>query len=634
VITLMWIVATALVVVCAALLAAMWPGLTNRLDRVLAWALLVPSLITVLTLVLGLAGRLSPWSLLLGQALLTVVTLVVWWRSRKHRGRPVVAESRGLFRRVRAALREPWTWPLIVVWVLALVWVIYVGLIVPPYGWDGLSYHVPPAVWWLQSGRIYSVPSQFRFGYSYPQGMSILLLWQLAFTSSDHLMNLVQVPFAVLGAVAAYGLAREAGIGRRWAIWASLFWGLAPLVVAQSTVPYNDVAVAALTITGLYFGLRAARAGRSHVWLAGVAGGLIMGMKPNGVLTVAIFAAVVLFPVRRPVMAYVGEIVKRAVAIAVPCLLLAGYWYIRNVVLYQNPIWPLRVSLFGHLLFPGPNKSISEIVNVTPDQTTWQTFLFALKEHISWYSYDHPNGGLGPILTCMGIAAILAVLLHSSVRKRWRVSGLILCGVAMLLLQPFKYPRYVLLLPALGGLSFAYVLQHLATRPLRHLFQAAAVLLMLYTVVMIPYQPQLSAETFWEIRTATANGETLSSGGFAHAGYLAFITSTPELVNSANRIAYTGFSLVYPLMGPGRENRIYYVPAVSEKDWLDAVMKARTTFVLIGNRNTAEMAWVKKHPETFILWAGGYNYWVYLVRSDEPRNQLLRQEVSDRGVGK
>ena len=631
---MLYVAATLLVWLSAAAAAALWPTLEGHLDRLLAWFLMVPVLITATTLALGLVGWLTPLRLLVLHAVLALVLGAAAWWGRRRRP-PAEADDRPqLGDQIAGALRQPWLWPLIAGWLATLAWSLFMGLKVPPFGWDALSYHIPPAVWWLQEGRIYPVPSEFTFGYAYPQGMSLLILWQLAFTATDHLVNLLQLPFAIMGAVAAYALAREVGIGRSWAIWASAFWGLAPLVVEQTLVPYNDVAIAALTLTALYFVLRfwrRCRIGTGHLWLAGCAVGLMLGIKANAFLVLGLIVILALVPLRRSPRRYIKDLGWRALALAVPSLLLASYWYIRNLVLYHNPIYPVAVKLLGITILPGP-RTVTSLITVTPDQTPWETLLKGLREAIVTYSYDSPNGGFGAVFTCLGLAALAGALIHGIRSRRWRLVTVLCFGLLLYLLQPVKYPRYVLYLPALGGLAFGYCLQHLFGRTGRHLLQGAAAALLLYTLFLVPYQPQLSAEDIWQVGTAEASRQPLWAGSFGHARHYGFVATTPHLSHPDNRIAYTGTEFVYPLMGPDRSSRVYHIPPADYDQWVAELLKRRTTFLIVGRDWTIEQRWAQQHPEAFVQWAREWPFTVYLIRSDEPRNQLLLQFAPTEGV--
>lgn len=631
---MLYTAATLLVWLSAAVAAAHWPALQGPLDHLLAWFVSVLTLITGSTLLLGLAGRLTVgWLLGLHVVLALGLCGFHWW-TRRHQPPQPPMDGLTINERIAGALEQPWLWLPLLGWQGALLWSLVVGLNVPPFGWDALSYHMPPAVWWLQEGRIYPVPSEFTFGQAYPQGMSLLILWQLAFLATDHLVNLLQLPFAIMGGAAAYALTREVGVGRRWALWSSLFWGLTPLVVEQTLVPYTDVAVAALTLTALYFVLRFWRhsqSGTGHLWAAGCAVGLLLGIKANTFLVLGLAALLALAPLQRSRGKYVRSLWGRALALAVPSLLLAGYWYVRNLVRYRNPIYPVAVKLLGFTLFPGP-RTVASLVTVTPDQTPWQTLMKGLREEIVTYSYDSPNGGFGSVFTCLGLAAVAAALVHGIQRKRWRLVTVLSFGILLFLLQPVKYPRYVLHLPALAGLSFGYCLHRLFRQAGRHLLQGAAAVLLLYTLFLIPFQPQLSSEDLWQVGTAEVAGKPLWSGSFGHACHYSFVSTTPHFSHPDNRIAYTGTEFVYPLMGPDRSNQVYHIPPVDYDQWLAELLQRQTTFLLVGRDSNVEHAWAQAHPEIFVPWAREWPVTIYLIRSKEPRNQMLLELVPDQEV--
>jgi len=619
----LYLVATILVAMAAANVTVLWPGLPGRLERVLLWIAMVPGLITLVALLLGFAGLLTPTAMLLAHGAIAIASGVVAWRRGNLALRlPSPKQEAG------RALRSPWLWPLLLGGAAVIAWQVYVGLRIPPFGWDALSYHLPPAVWWLQAERIYSVPTQFTFGYAYPQGWSLLLLWQLAFTATDHLVNVTALPFVLFGTLAAYGLAREMGIGKRWAPWAGAFWALTPLVLEQLTVPYNDVAVGALTLGVFYFILRFWRSGgrsTGPLWVVGLLVGLILGTKPNGFLVLAFACVLMLFPRVQNWRSYISAVVGRGLCAGIPALALAGFWYIRNLVLYHNPLFPAKVSLLGHVIFPGP-RTIKNLINMTPTQTKLQNLGLSLNEHLLRYTFDSPTGGLGPVFTCLGGAALVAMVVHAVTTRRWRLLAVTLAGGAIFLLQPFWYLRYSLFLPALAGVAFAYVLQRLARRRWRPWLQAAAVALLLYPLALVPFQPQTSAETLWQVDTAIAEGRRLSSAEFGLARDYAFVDSMPNLDHPANRIAYTEGRFVYPLFGRNRDRVVYYVPATTYDGWVSALLKERTTFLIIGADDAIEAAWAKSNPDRFVPWGRSWPYAVYLIRSDEPRNQeLLRQ---------
>ncbi len=94
------------------------------------------------------------------------------------------------------------------------------------------------------------------------------------------------------------------------------------------------------------FALQAAR-GRRWLILAGACLGVACAAKGSGVLTgVLVIAWASLFPGR-------GRLVRTAITIAIPTLLVAGVWYLRNWVELGSPVFPYVVTIAGRVIWRG-----------------------------------------------------------------------------------------------------------------------------------------------------------------------------------------------------------------------------------------------------------------------------------------
>jgi hypothetical protein len=118
----------------------------------------------------------------------------------------------------------------------------------------------------------------------------------------------------------------------------------------------TDLPATAAVAAGAALTLRAARTDRHRLrWLilAGLAFGLAAGSKytalPAAVAGLA-FIALLCRPRPRAVAAVL-------VAFAAP----AAFWYVRNLVITGNPVFPTEVRIAGHVLFAGPTGPLSSI---------------------------------------------------------------------------------------------------------------------------------------------------------------------------------------------------------------------------------------------------------------------------------
>src|SRR5690606_1850383 len=86
---------------------------------------------------------------------------------------------------------------------------------------------------------------------------------------------------------------------------------------------------------------------KAHIACAGLAIGLLLGIKPTAPPAVALLSFVLLVRGRR----------ARLVAPSLVALLVAALWggesYVRNLVVYGNPIWPISLRL-GPITLEGP----------------------------------------------------------------------------------------------------------------------------------------------------------------------------------------------------------------------------------------------------------------------------------------
>jgi hypothetical protein len=236
-----------------------------------------------------------------------------------------------------------------------------------------LTYHLPRAVAWLQHGNL------GHYGFSpafYPGNGEIAMLVTLC-GGSDRLTPIVQLPFALLGAVALYGLARELGARVRSAALAPLAFLLTPIVVFQSGIAKNDLIVAGTIVAGAYLltralGPRSQRERRGLLLSAGLAFGLAAGTKYTvfpfvaaSVLLVALSMAVMWRrdadgagggagaqsdPGRRGFLRFVlSGTGLFAAAVALPSV----FWFVQNAVMTGNPFAPILVKIGGWVIFGG-----------------------------------------------------------------------------------------------------------------------------------------------------------------------------------------------------------------------------------------------------------------------------------------
>lgn len=296
-------------------------------------------------------------------------------------------------------------------WLIAITASVYLLFLVVqvtgyPSSWDGVSYHLPLAVDWLQSGSL-SVGEGSGWRSALPGNGELLMMAALAtgWQAAGELYNLVPL----IGLVAACWLllaAVEVRLHTRVATVAIIC--AVPIILFQSFSAYVDLthtawlAVAAAVSVNAFSTSRqnAGPSGfRVRLVLCGLAIGLAIGTKPIA-WPYALFLILVIgyafFRRRRdgrPQTCLTALLFIAAVG--VPCI----FWFARNLAATGNPLYPFAVEFIGIELTPGVRPS-----TITPAE--YESFWVDSKFDWLFYpwtesknaGYNYSTGsGLGPL---------------------------------------------------------------------------------------------------------------------------------------------------------------------------------------------------------------------------------------------
>ena len=238
-------------------------------------------------------------------------------------------------------------------------------------GVDPLTFHLPNVGRWIQNHTMWQI-DQFApllaHG-NYPNNGDVVLLSTVLPWQNDFLVRLPITFFLATTAVAVFAIARELHASHAASVLAAAAVVSLP-VVGLATIPraLPDSLMWTTFACGVLFGLRHARSGRrSDLVLAGIALGIAAGTKWYGVSSVAVVVAI--WIVARLVVA------RRRHATAAglrDATLLAGLsalgvlpWLVRNLLLSDNPVFPLKVSPLGLTIFDAPPDVIRDQAGFT-----------------------------------------------------------------------------------------------------------------------------------------------------------------------------------------------------------------------------------------------------------------------------
>ncbi|HHQ49107.1 MAG TPA: hypothetical protein ENK19_09545 [Acidobacteria bacterium] len=305
----------------------------------------------------------------------------------------------------------------------------------PPYFYDALVYHLGLPWSWLINGSF--APIAHNVFSHFPLAGSTVYLLPVFFGLPGAAAGLHWLTFCLV-LVASWRLARNLGAGR-WSwigplcmlscwhgVWLAGVAGVDQLVVLATAV----AATALLTEDEEYSGATG----------AGVAVGLGVATKYTAVLPLgAVLAAAMVLPGRR----------RDAIRAALIGGGLASFWYLRNLLLTGNPVYPVLWKLFG-----GAGWTARDAVRWTRTVHEGVGGLWSYWE--GFLALGRARSGLGAWLA---IAVLLAVI--ALYRGRRRAIGRTAFAASLMVaawLATSHTTRYALpLIPLVGALAAAGV---------------------------------------------------------------------------------------------------------------------------------------------------------------------------------
>lgn len=312
-------------------------------DSFIESALIASAWLVVSTTALGIFGFISPLNLLLADLFFFILAFLISSgkkiaRNENHSVRPPkypfpVRLIVILFFLLAAA---SWTW----------AWVS------PPPPWDAFVYHLSFPAAWIKSGGIFPVTVPFgdQAGTYFPSNVELIYLRLLSAPGQDFATNVLQWFFLIFISIVIYRLSETTGAGNAESIAAAAVPFFIPILFHQSVTSEVDILFAAYFITFIYFLLRWADRPtiNSYLYYSFLSLGLFLGSKTISVVFTLLIAA--------PLIIYLSFKKHSFLQVVCGCLIAAatgGYWYVRNLLLTGNPVYPLSVSFFGKPLFPG-----------------------------------------------------------------------------------------------------------------------------------------------------------------------------------------------------------------------------------------------------------------------------------------
>ena len=303
--------------------------------------------IVAVTTVLGLVGLLVAEALLATVGALAALALTL---QRRELGRCLRGRNNLPAAEVDSDTITPL--PFLFWGVFSLCWLSHAllnGVLPFPIDYDSLMYHMPLVVGWLQARSLYA-PDCLHW--SNPGTNEIVGLWLVGPFSGDFFMGLSNLPATILLAASCVAVCSSLGLSNLCAHLTSVAVVATFTVQKQLTDSRNDVAVAALFLATLLYGLRYIQRGnRFDLALGAVTLGLLAGVKYYALgYALAVWLALVLIAGLACGVCRAGRVGAVLLCGAVAS---GGYWYARNLWFGGSPFYPLAL--------PGGKDTLAEI---------------------------------------------------------------------------------------------------------------------------------------------------------------------------------------------------------------------------------------------------------------------------------
>ena len=223
----------------------------------------------------------------------------------------------------------------------------------PPLATDALTYHLPAAILWLQKKRIVLFQTWFfnpANTYS-PLAGSMFAAWLMAPMGNDSLARFVQLGPWVLVLFAMMNLCRNAGATAPAAALMGLAAVLSRPFISESILAKDDLFVAAFFLVAAEALTRDRTCRRFSAARFGIALGLMLATKYTAILALPVLLLAADAPFR------IGWRRRQWIVAIALAAAIAGPWYLRNLIYWQNPLFPMKIDFPGvHL--PGLLSSV------------------------------------------------------------------------------------------------------------------------------------------------------------------------------------------------------------------------------------------------------------------------------------
>ncbi|MDD5292201.1 MAG: glycosyltransferase family 39 protein [Candidatus Omnitrophica bacterium] len=219
----------------------------------------------------------------------------------------------------------------------------FLNCFTPPIERDAMTYHLRMPQSYIKTGHVSPEPNNI-FSY-FPQLTEMLYTFGLMF-SNDYSSHLIHFYFGILAALTIFLFVRRIS-NTETALFSALAFYSLPIVSQLSTWAYVDLALCFFTMLALYFFSRAIEDTNWRLLkLSAVLFGFAFSVKYLSFISLYIILIISMIHFIRIKSGKRATFIKEILYFSIILIIVALPWYLRNILVTGNPVYPLFYSIF------------------------------------------------------------------------------------------------------------------------------------------------------------------------------------------------------------------------------------------------------------------------------------------------
>jgi hypothetical protein len=325
------------------------------------------------------------------------------------------------------------------------------------FGWDGWAYHSSAMAWFSQQDRITGSMPLMSWITSYPKNIEFLSLWIKHLSGNDQFIEAANLIVHLFVIPFAYGIARHCNLSKHWAAAAALIYFLTPEIISQSWSTLIDGAFSDSLVILLFlsFSWHSCARDEQLFWsvLLGLGLGHVMHSKGSGLYVLVIVGFLLLARVFLEKDTH--RLRTRLLIVGIFAALSGGGWYLKNWLVYGNPVYPFQLTLPGTAIILFSGRSLEQLVE--PSGSGNYRDFSPLWLYLSHFAGISAQAGWGSHFFFLGLPAMVVTIFRNR-----NLTWLVLFAIAYFVMIPFSFEaRYSLVPCVAGAIAFGYMSQEI-----------------------------------------------------------------------------------------------------------------------------------------------------------------------------